>query len=246
MTFGYDSKIRHFSQGQISKNTVRHHARELLEQLRDKRPSDAKGSRPLAFIAHSLGGLVVREALTLASQHQDDQISTSRYKDIFRSTVAIMFCGTPHRGADPRSSFHRLFSAFAMRLGIDVNPFILDTLIPNVNNIQKQLNLDGFKSLAAERGWIVHTFQEEYGVLGFFSKKVVEDHSSRLGLPVREIFGRISDNHMDMCRFYGLSDPEYEKVASCLLEILKEPLSSHSFQASLSLHNTTQKRLNTF
>lgn len=26
---------------------------------------------------------------------------------------------------------------------------------------------------------------------------------------------------MDMCRFYGLSDPEYEKVASCLQEIIK-------------------------
>lgn len=63
---------------------------------------------------------------------------------------------------------------------------------------------------------------------------------------MREIFRRISDNHMDMCRFYGLSDPEYEKVASCLLEILKEPLSSHSCQASLRLHDTTQKRLNTF
>lgn len=180
MTFGYDSKIRHFSQGQISKNTVQDHARELLEQLRDKRPPDAKGSRPLAFIAHSLGGLLVREALTLASQHQDDQIGTSRYKDIFRSTVAIMFFGTPHRGADPRSSFHRFFSAFAMRLGIDVNPFILDALIPNVNNIQKQLNLDGFKSLAAERGWIVYTFQEEYGVLGFFSKKVSNSALFRL------------------------------------------------------------------
>lgn len=67
-----------------------------------------------------------------------------------------------------------------MRLGIDVNPFILDALIPNVNNIQKQLNLDGFKSLAAERGWIVYTFQEEYGVLGFFSKKVSNSALFRL------------------------------------------------------------------
>ncbi|KAK3951352.1 hypothetical protein QBC32DRAFT_371210 [Pseudoneurospora amorphoporcata] len=194
MTFGYDTKIRHFSQGQISKNTVQDHARELLEQLRDKRLPDAKGSRPLVFIAHSLGGLVVREALTLASQYQNDQASTSRYEDVFRSTVAIMFFGTPHRGADPRSFFHRILSVFALRLGVDVNAHIVDDLMPNVNNLHKQLSLDDFKTLAAQRGWIVYTFQEE----------------------------RISDNHVDMCRFYGLKDPEYEKVASCLQEILKE------------------------
>ncbi|KAK1775438.1 hypothetical protein QBC45DRAFT_396124 [Copromyces sp. CBS 386.78] len=222
MTFGYDTKIRHFSQGQISKNTVQDHARELLEQLRDKRLPDAKGSRPLVFIAHSLGGLVVREALSLASQHQNDQASTSRYEDVFRSTVAIMFFGTPHRGADPRSFFHRILSGFALRLGVDVNAHIVDALMPNVNNLQKQLSLDDFKTLAAQRGWIVYTFQEEYGVSSLFSRKVVEDHSSRLGPPVNETPRRISDNHMDMCRFYGLKDPEYEKVASCLQEILKE------------------------
>ncbi|KAK3400432.1 hypothetical protein B0T20DRAFT_145473 [Sordaria brevicollis] len=221
MTFGYDTKIRHFSQGQISKNTVQDHAQELLEQLRDKRPSDAKASRPLVFIAHSLGGLVVREALTLASHHQQDQNSTDRYDDIFRSTAAVMFFGTPHRGADPRSSLHRILSASAMWLGVDVNAHIVDALMPNVNNLKKQLSLDDFKTLAAQRSWAVYTFQEEYGVSGLFSRKVVEDHSSRLGPPVNETPRRISDNHMDMCRFYGLSDSEYEKVAGCLQEILK-------------------------
>lgn len=174
MTFGYDTKIRHFTQGQISRNTVQDHARELLEHLRDKRPPDAKGSRPLVFIAHSLGGLVVREALTLASQQPDDQTSTSRYADVFRSTVAIMFFGTPHRGADPRSPFHRVLSGSALRLGVDVNAHIVDALMPNVNKLQKQLSLDDFKTLAVKRGWIVYTFQEEYGVRSLISKKVSE------------------------------------------------------------------------
>lgn len=173
MTLGYDTKTRHFSQGQISKNTVQDHARELLEQLKDRSPSDTKAPRPLVFIAHSLGGLVVREALTLAVQRYNDQASIGRYGDIFGSTVAIMFFGTPHRGADPRSSFHRVLSGSAMRLGVDVNAYIVDALMPNVNNLQKQLSLDDFKTLAAQRGWIVYTFQEEYGLSSLFSSKVV-------------------------------------------------------------------------
>ncbi|CCC05299.1 hypothetical protein SMACR_08551 [Sordaria macrospora] len=117
-----------------------------------ERPPDANASRALVFIAHSLGGLVVREALALASQHRNDQASSNRYDDVFRSTVAIIFFDTPHRGADPRSDFHRILSGFALRLGVDVNDHIVDALMPNVNNLQKQLSLDEFKTLAAQRG----------------------------------------------------------------------------------------------
>lgn len=171
MTFGYDTNPRHFAQGQDSKNTVQDHARELLHQLRDLRPDDMGRPRPLVFIAHSLGGLVVREALILCCVRQED-LPNSRFDDIFRSTSAIMFFGTPHRGADPRSLLHRLVSESAQRLGVDVNMHILDALTPNANNLQKQLNLDDFKTIAAEQDWIIYTFQEEYGVLSLFGKKV--------------------------------------------------------------------------
>lgn len=48
---------------------------------------------------------------------------------------------------------------------------------------------------------------------------MVEDSSSYLGPPVAETIQHISDNHMDMCRFHGLDDPGYVKVAAAFQRI---------------------------
>jgi hypothetical protein len=51
--------------------------------------------------------------------------------------------------------------------------------------------------------------------------KVVDDESSRLDDPAIETPRHISSNHMDMCRFSGTGDPEYQKVASAIERILQ-------------------------
>jgi len=51
------------------------------------------------------------------------------------------------------------------------------------------------------------------------SNQVVDDASSYIGLPSIEITEHIGKNHMEMCRFSGLDDPEYKKVAAALRRI---------------------------
>jgi len=53
--------------------------------------SQAK-KRPIIFICHSLGGLVVKQALVYS---QIDKL----YTDIRKSTYGIVFLATPHRGS---------------------------------------------------------------------------------------------------------------------------------------------------
>ena len=57
--------------------------------------------------------------------------------------------------------------------------------------------------------------------------EVVEDTSSYLNIPAIEITEHIGRNHMEMCRFTGLNDVEYRKVASALRRmtssIFKQP-----------------------
>jgi hypothetical protein len=62
------------------------------------------GDRPLIFITHSMGGLIVKALLT-GSQTQADQDR----KRIASHTRGIVFCATPHRGSD--------FAKFAALLG---------------------------------------------------------------------------------------------------------------------------------
>jgi hypothetical protein len=57
---------------------------------------------------------------------------------------------------------------------------------------------------------------------------VVEDASSALNDPVVEITQHIASNHMDMCRFKGLEDVEYKKVAAALTGISNMKLTQSS------------------
>ncbi|KAK3997824.1 hypothetical protein QBC44DRAFT_354322 [Cladorrhinum sp. PSN332] len=214
LTYGYDTNIRHFTQGQISQSSVQDHARDLLCTLEAKRRSPDERSRPLVLIAHSLGGLVVKEMLRQAN---DCSVTHPDLHHIYTHTAAVLFFGTPHRGADPRNLLHNVLSASALGLGMRANKKVVETLLPK--GIQ-EIGIADFVRLAHLRKWIVYSFQEEYGVSGLFGKKVVEDQSSRLDDPL-ETTQHISDNHMDMCRFFGTHDPGYQKVVAALEKILQ-------------------------
>lgn len=54
----------------------------------------AQQRRPIIFIGHSLGGLVIQKAL-LHSDESPDEL----YSDVVDSTAGVVFLGTPHRGS---------------------------------------------------------------------------------------------------------------------------------------------------
>ncbi|MCJ1344417.1 hypothetical protein MMC31_002620, partial [Peltigera leucophlebia] len=94
MTFGYDSTVA-FSKS-VAK--IEDKALELLNHLSARRYLAAPGkpARPIVFICHSLGGIVVKKALVLAH----DRNSNLDYKDISANTKAIAFLGVPHEGSN--------------------------------------------------------------------------------------------------------------------------------------------------
>lgn len=51
-------------------------------------------SRPLVFVAHSLGGLVCKKAILLSRNNPDPHL-----RGIFDGIQGIIFMGTPHKGA---------------------------------------------------------------------------------------------------------------------------------------------------
>ena len=73
-----------------SKATVADYARSLLSNLISERRGQER--RPIVFLAHSLGGIVCKQALIKASQEK-------RFTVLLESTIGIFFFGTPHRGA---------------------------------------------------------------------------------------------------------------------------------------------------
>lgn len=94
MTFAYDADIVNFGRA-ASENRIDQHASNLIASLRNERLKTRSKERPLYFVCHSLGGLVVKNALWRSHSSPD-----APNKQIVNCTRGIAFMGTPHLGAD--------------------------------------------------------------------------------------------------------------------------------------------------
>ncbi|KAL8366543.1 hypothetical protein RB595_010413 [Gaeumannomyces hyphopodioides] len=92
LTYGYDAYV--LRRSVASNNRLKDHARNLLNDLTTDRASCEARSRPLIFVAHSLGGLVCKEAILRSRNHPESYL-----RDIFDCTKGIIFMGTPHKGS---------------------------------------------------------------------------------------------------------------------------------------------------
>ncbi|TGJ85233.1 hypothetical protein E0Z10_g3561 [Xylaria hypoxylon] len=209
VTFGYDTNIRHSLNGPISQNRLGDHATDFLSALEDCRHQDPR--RPLMFIAHSLGGLLVKDTLRLSKSYE--HIQPDRYH-VYGSTTNIFFFGTPHAGTDPRNTLHKVLANIIEAVGFRVNKEIVRTLMPGAE--RSKLLAEDFLKWTNERDWKIHTFQEEFAHSSL-GVKIVDDQSSSIHDPCHERTVHIKADHVDMCRFTGANDPEFRKVSSELL-----------------------------
>jgi hypothetical protein len=99
----YDAPLLKLSEGGRLKETLGQDAIELLRVL--ARPENGKrqiGERPIVFVTHSLGGLIVKAMLRRADEAgpRDAAISSSdSIARIAQQTRAIVFIATPHCGS---------------------------------------------------------------------------------------------------------------------------------------------------
>ena len=92
LTYGYDSKGSRFYGGPTNGRNILQQGLSLLNHLYAERLNCV--DRPLIFIAHNLGGFLVKQALLESEK-------LGRYnpkKDLTRVCPAIVFFGTPHQG----------------------------------------------------------------------------------------------------------------------------------------------------
>ncbi|KAH8886362.1 hypothetical protein GQ53DRAFT_608782, partial [Thozetella sp. PMI_491] len=238
LTYGYDTNVRHRFMGRTNKSTVYDIAGDLLVSLTSARQRSL--GRPLVFVAHSLGGILVKECLRRSRSYRTHQ---QQLGAVFASTLGIIFFGTPHGGSDPRGFFQYVAEMAIKSVGFSANANIVSALLPSSERL-KELR-DEFGPMAREQGWVVHSFQEQYGIIALGGNKVVEDPSSCLNDPSLEITQHIARNHMQMCRFSSFSDPEYAKFVAALIRTLERPSSlapSHAVLDPTSPLDPTSRR----
>ena len=98
LVYGYDANVTPSMDGAaiMTKDRIHNHAEQLLAVLYGNRRKNKATERPIIFIAHSLGGLVVKAALVHSAEVRG--FKTGHLRSTFVSTHGILFLGTPHHG----------------------------------------------------------------------------------------------------------------------------------------------------
>lgn len=189
MSYGYNSEVA-FSK---SVSDIEDHAGALLHALDMERMSPAQKERPIIFLAHSLGGIIVKKALIIAHER------SSHYGSLLTKVSGMVLFGVPHRGSDV--AYWADFAAKvlnASQLGANAN---------FVHSLQK--NSKAFQNISQqfiERAADLKRIYTFYELEKLHNILVVDKDSACLGLK-NEISVGISANHRYICKF---SDPESE------------------------------------
>ena len=208
LTWGYNVSLPEMLSSK-SKGSVFHHAEVLLADLVKERSLSRNEKIPLIFVAHSLGGIVVKDALSLS---RSDLTELSR---ILAVTIGVIFLGTPHHGSKAASlgnSFAKL-TKIALRRP---DTKILNALEQESDVLERVSR--GFGQVLALGKVRVHSFQEELKTHGLM---IVDSQSSSMGY-LCETRGTIRADHRNMTKFSNLLDGEYQKLITVLKVWLEE------------------------
>jgi hypothetical protein len=97
LAFGYDADVTNWYKA-ASVNRIGNHAESLLGDVTRFRERTKTQNRRLIFVVHSLGGLVVENALALSRSNPEPHL-----QKLEACTVGLAFLGTPHFGSDKAS-----------------------------------------------------------------------------------------------------------------------------------------------
>lgn len=172
LVYGYDTHVTKFLSGAVNTDSVYSHAKNLLYALVDRRPLQ----RPLIFVAHSLGGIIVKEVSDsgfslLVSANTFQMLARAALaaepgaKDIILSTAAVIFLGTPHRGSPDLANLGETARALVSALQMQTSSAVLDVLGLKTTDLERVQ--ESFSALWQKYDFRVKTFQESLGITGF-------------------------------------------------------------------------------
>ncbi|KAN0066955.1 vegetative incompatibility protein HET-E-1 [Elaphomyces granulatus] len=203
MSFGYNASAAFGG----TTATIADHAKALLGCLVDKREEDDEKARPIIFVGHSLGGIVIKQALFQAKIEP-------QYQMISDVTVGIIFLGTPHRGSE-KASYGEVLAKVATEVMHKPAPALVRALRANSEALMR-LTTD-FRFQMSQ--YQVCSFYE-MKPMRIFSSLIVGKHSSLL-----EIAGEdqvpVDANHEEICKFAHPNDAVYEMLFKRVRRIVK-------------------------
>lgn len=203
LVYGYALEPESFLSGRSCERVLQH-AQTLVAELEADRCESNASRRPLVFICHGLGGLIVKRALAYSASRVSKKVD--HLYSIFVSTYGILFFGTPHDSSlSPRTLFG--FPGSDTPIGDALSVACKDSeTLQNINDqfapLMKQFHIHFFWE---ERNTITSTWT---GLLvPEFSAAPILDDTERSG---------IWATHSGMCKFANPDSPGFPVVRATL------------------------------
>ncbi|KKZ64978.1 hypothetical protein EMCG_09123 [[Emmonsia] crescens] len=206
LTFDYKADATSFF-GSSSSDRILHHAQTLLEEVNAERELDDSTERPIIFVCHGLGGIIVKKALAISSASTSAKLT--HLHSIATSTFGLIFFGTPHEGVE-KAKWYLLSRGLK---GILKNQSQLVAAIEkNAETLQNVT--EQFTPLLKQ--FYIHNFWETLETTRGMSKGYIV--SSRSAAPAWEDTGRsgLPSTHSKMCKFSDRNDTGYRMIRGIL------------------------------
>ncbi|KAG9236956.1 hypothetical protein BJ875DRAFT_455082 [Amylocarpus encephaloides] len=204
LSFGYNAQYN--APGPAPISGISDFAKDLLFAMKyaknDRLEELAIGERPIIFVVHSMGGLVVKKAYILGQNNND-------YEEIIASTKAILFLATPHRGTYLAELLNKILSVSIFNH--TAKQYVAE--LSNTSQALEDLN-EQFRYIAPKLH--IMSFYETLPTrIGPKKITVLEKTSSILGYP-SETSKPLNADHNHVCKYETIQDSNYISVRNAL------------------------------
>ncbi|USP73005.1 hypothetical protein yc1106_00279 [Curvularia clavata] len=208
LSWGYDANTH--SGSRISTQYLYDHGRGLVSDLCLHRQLTESSKRPIIFVAHSLGGIIVKSALIHSDAARRGALE--EHRAIKLSTYGILFMGTPHQGGSGVALGKLMVNVASVFMAADDR--LLQHLERDSEWLQQQLGQYGTIS-----GDFVTKFAfEEYATPTVLGKSIMVVPRASAVVPGAADSEPIAihADHIHMVKFRSKTDPGYKTVSGHL------------------------------
>jgi len=215
LTYGYDAYV--YGRKRLSEPMLNGHARDFVAKLAFYRKVTQSTDRLIIFVAHNLGGIILKSALIHSNVCHDKHLPDHR--TIYDKTLGIIFLGTPNQGTK------------IMYLGADVKSIrssnIDDTLVKHLRRNSEMLQRQIAQYLPINRKFKTYYLYETLGtrISGLARERretIISKVSAVLPGDVNVEAVGLHKTHRNLGKFESREEDDYRTVIGSLNGIIKQ------------------------
>ncbi|KAM0322458.1 hypothetical protein ACHAQA_009527 [Verticillium albo-atrum] len=221
LVYGYNADVTSAKGSSPSENYMYEHAETLVASLTSYRSREGTSTRPIIWVVHSLGGILLKRALNYSNDLKDK--NHEPHRSVFVSTYGIIFLGTPHHGSSLASwgtTLQNMANATMPKKLFNTEGVLVKTLKKDSETLRDI----GNHFLDIYQRFQIHMAHENHKTDFILTKRLVVDSASaNPKLPGVNYYG-IEATHSGMCKFDGPTSPGYRIVSTAIHDwVLQAP-----------------------